>query len=79
MTNNFTSDTHQQAYPEQYTHSLVGRHVSIAPQGKTLASGVVERVVSTRFGLLAILTGDKEGRAWAVGDCKPTESEQENQ
>lgn len=41
--------SHREAFPEQYTHSLCGARVR-APDGTEF---VVERVVASRFGLLA--------------------------
>ena len=64
--------THRKLYPEQYTHELVGKHVAVTVKGKVHVEGVVERVVSTRFGLLAIITGEDPLKAWAVKDCSPT-------
>ena len=64
---------HRETYPEQYEHPLVGRQVVVDMGGDTiLAAGKVERVVNSRFGKLAIIEGDKEGRAWATKDCKTT-------
>jgi hypothetical protein len=45
--------THREAYPEQYTHPRVGERVVV--HGRT---GTIERVVSSRFGLLAQLAGE---------------------
>ena len=70
MTEDSETNMHRQMYPEQYEHSLVGRHVIVAPRGEILASGLVERVVNTRFGLLVIITDDQEGRAWSIKDCE---------
>lgn len=56
--------THRELYPEQYAHPLVGKRV------KTPANteGVVERVVDTRWGKLAILE-NTHGRAYPVERC----------
>jgi hypothetical protein len=62
--------THRELYPDQYTHPLVGRRVVVRTRAGGRGEGVVERVVSTRFGLLAILDGDAT-QAWRVDDCTP--------
>lgn len=62
--------THRKLYPEQYVHELVGQQVTVSTKGMVRIQGVVERVVSSRFGLLAIIAGH-EGKAWAVKDCIP--------
>lgn len=43
---------HRQMYPTQYTHPMCGKEVSLRPPGN--AAFVVERVIVTRFGPLAI-------------------------
>lgn len=58
--------THREAYPEQYTHPLVGKRVG--QDGKSL--GVVERVFRTRFGLLAKIEGQPSNTAFAVKRLK---------
>ena len=57
--------SHRELYPGQYSHPLVGKRVRV--HGK---EGVVERVVNSQFGQLAILKGGGN-TAWAVEDCKP--------
>ena len=66
--------THRELYPEQYVHVLCGKRVrtSTTPPGKN--EGVVERVVESRFGLLAILEGRDSGDvAYAVADLEVVE------
>ena len=65
--------THRELYPEQYTHPLVGQDVKVSTRAGARIEGIVERIVTSRFGLLAIIAGDQEGRAWAVSDCTPKE------
>lgn len=55
--------THKELYPEQYKHQLCGEVVTVA--GK---AGMVERVINSRFGQLAIL--DRHEEAYLVSDCK---------
>jgi hypothetical protein len=59
--------THRELYPEQYAHPLCGRKVTAAG-----VAGVVDRVVPSRFGPLAILVGDGK-TAYALGDVQITE------
>lgn len=51
-------------YPEQYNHPLVGKTVAV--HGQVI---VVDRVVSSRFGLIAMVKGDV-GQGYAVDECK---------
>jgi hypothetical protein len=60
-------EAHRRAYPGQYTHPLVGKYVKVVIGGSVKHDGIVERVVSTRFGLLAHFE-DTEA-AWRVTDC----------
>jgi len=64
--------THRETYPEQYEHPLCGRRVRVVTGAGFQTDGVVERVVSTRFGLLAHLEGEPRV-AWALNDCTPVE------
>jgi hypothetical protein len=57
-------------FSEQYQHPLVGKRIQVNTRTGCMAEGVVERVVSSRFGLLACLEGEN-GRAWAVNQCTP--------
>lgn len=54
--------THREAYPTQYQHELVGKRVRVI--GSSIEY-TVERVVGTRFGLLAPMPGDG-GIAYAI-------------
>jgi hypothetical protein len=63
-------DAHRRAYPEQYTHPLVGTSVSVVIKGSVKAQGTVLRVVQSRFGPLAKLD-DATETFWSVKDCKP--------
>lgn len=63
--------THREMYPEQYQHALVGQHVTVDLHGHIHARGIVERVLRTQFGMLAIVQHDQPGRAWAIKDCVP--------
>jgi hypothetical protein len=62
--------SHRDCYPEQYQHPLVGKRVRVSTRKGHEEEGVVERVVSTRFGLLAHLEGGGD-TARAVRDCTP--------
>ena len=48
------SKLHKEMYPEQYAHALCGETVYVR-DSKPQITGVVERVVSSRFGQLAHL------------------------
>lgn len=48
--------THRELYPEQYSHPMVGKRVAYV--GETAEKvATVERVVCSRFGMLAQLSG----------------------
>jgi hypothetical protein len=59
-----TRRTHQDCYPEQYRHRLIGKRVK-APHGRICK---VSRVVGSPFGPVAIMTTTQT--AWLVKDCK---------
>lgn len=66
--------THQEKYPKQYSHALYGTMVRVVThKGQLQKTGVVERVVQSRFGMLAILQG-KDETGWRVQDCKPVKT-----
>jgi hypothetical protein len=54
--------SHRESYPEQYSHPLVGKRVRVAG-----IEGKVERVLNTRFGLLAKIEGSAPKMAYSVG------------
>ena len=62
--------THRETYPAQYEHPLVGQTVEVynKKDGGMLIRGSVERVVNTRFGQLAKITGSGT-TFYAVRDC----------
>lgn len=62
--------SHREMYSGQYHHPLVGKRVEFRDQvtGTTYTSGTVERVVESRFGQLAILTG-VPGTAYTIADA----------
>jgi hypothetical protein len=63
--------SHRDCYPEQYSHPIVGKRVSlpgILVHGLP-ARGVVERVVPTRFGPLAILDSNPHA-AYLLSECR---------
>jgi cyclopropane fatty-acyl-phospholipid synthase-like methyltransferase len=64
--------SHREWYPEQYSHPLVGRRVSVRHQGSVVAAGTVDRVVSSRFGMLAHLGG---GSYYSTAACEPTKGD----
>lgn len=47
--------SHRESYPAQYTHPLVGKRVNVVFKDKITATGVVERIVQSRFGPLVKL------------------------
>lgn len=55
---------HQQTYPEQYSHELVGKRVVVGNE----IPFTVKRVINTRFGLMAVPEHD-ETQAWLVRQC----------
>ena len=57
-----------ETHPEQYNHPLCGKAVNVVFDGVLLESGTVERVVNTRFGQLAILTGSVRG--YSLTSCE---------
>ena len=69
-TSPYLNKSHRELYPGQYTHALVGKHVTVQIGVKKMAEGIVERVVDTRFGKLAGIIGDKSGTFWSIKDCK---------
>jgi hypothetical protein len=68
--------SHRDLYPAQYADPLCGLRVRVAnssdDSGKPV-EGIVERVVPSRFGPLAILAEYGAARAWPAADCKPVE------
>lgn len=63
--------THREMYPGQYTHPLCGKLVKL--KGSLGKGFRVERVVSSRFGLLAIPEGGDGKTAYAVHQCVPAD------
>lgn len=61
--------THRELYPQQYSHPLVGKRVKVSSAADPI-EGRVERVVSSRFGQLAILEGYGAEQAWQVSHCR---------
>lgn len=59
--------THRDLYPEQYEHPLCGRTVRIRNQEGTF---VVERVVSSRFGLLVLTREMGPTKAFSANDVE---------
>jgi len=60
------SNSHREAFPEQYNHQMCGKNVRVKKRGETGASGnapshsvsgTVLRVVPSRFGELAQISG----------------------
>lgn len=78
--------THREMYPDQYSHPRCGQHVQVVYKGKlttkrdgTPVTGIIERVVNSRYGLIAILEGSRFGEndgdpAWLLSDCKPLDN-----
>lgn len=59
--------THRELYPSQYEHELVGQIVR--HKTKPEIEGECTRVVSSRFGKLAHVEGQKN--LWGVWDLEP--------
>lgn len=65
---------HRDAFPEQYSHPLVGKTVRVETHAGKQGAGKVIRVFGTRFGQLAEVEGvGGKGTAWRVSDCKAGE------
>ena len=62
--------THREAYPEQYSHPRCGQQVRVTHEGEEVARGLIERVVFSRFGPLAILDSTGCEKAWSLGACE---------
>ena len=60
---------HPDIYPEQYQHPLCGKLVRVTTHTGYITQMMVERVVSTRFGLLACPPGDPNQTAYLITDC----------
>lgn len=72
--------THKDAYPEQYTHTLVGKTVNVVTSQGRQGSGTVSRVFNTYFGQLAKVEGvGGERDAWSITDCHISSVTQENE
>lgn len=71
LMNRIKGHTHRELYPEQYSHSLCGKKVEVAPgpAGECI-TGTVQRVVNSRFGELAILEEHGDEKAWAVSHLR---------
>lgn len=66
--------THRTAYPEQYSHPMVGRLVAVMWQGKEAKRGTIERVIEgSRFGTMAKLDTDADDTFRALAHCVPVE------
>lgn len=63
--------THQELYPEQYSHPLVGKKVRVVINGDEKRTGTVARVMGSRFGSIADF-GDSDVY-WAAKYCHPIE------
>lgn len=57
-------DLHRETFPDQYTHPLVGTRVRVND-----VEGEVTRVITSRFGQLAIIDGDAK-TAYPVDQCE---------
>ncbi len=62
--------SHRELYPDQYAHPLCGKRVRVKSDDHEFED-VVERVVMSRFGELAILEGQPHTKAWSVRSCTP--------
>lgn len=70
------ADQHREMFPEQYEHPLCGKEVFVEGVQDPIR-GVVERVVGSRFGPLAILEGSG-GVAYQISQCKEIDDGGEN-
>lgn len=59
--------THEEAYPMQYAHPLVGKEVEVRLVGGQVHRFRVHTVVTSPFGRLAT---DGAGKAWLVSKCQ---------
>lgn len=64
------TDEHRRLYPDQYTHALCGKTVRVETHTGFQGTGVVERVVNSRFGQLAHVPTVSAETWWSVGDCE---------
>lgn len=60
---------HKRRYPEQYNHALCGKRVQVKTSAGVQGEGIVERVVHSRFGQLAIVPEISTETWWSVLDC----------
>ena len=62
--------THRDVYPEQYSHPLVGKRVSVKTFAGEQGVGEVTRVFGSGYGPLAEVAGvGNSDTAWRVSDC----------
>ena len=65
---------HRRRFPDQYNHPLCGKRVRVDTnavfQGAGVVERVVERVVKSRFGLLASVPDISTETFWRVQDCR---------
>lgn len=69
MTEDQNIADHKRCFPEQYSHPLCGKMVRVKTCAGDQGSGVVERVVSSRFGMLANIPSISTEDWWRVQDC----------
>lgn len=72
MTNRMADQTHREMFPEQYSHPLVGKQVTITPPDGPPVQGTVERVFASRFGPLCTLAEHGGVMAWRTLDIRRT-------
>ena len=63
--------SHKEIYPEQYSNPLCGKAVAVLDKARDVIvdRGIVDRVVHTRFGMLAHLV-DSGDRWYGVWNCQ---------
>lgn len=65
--------SHRDTYPEQYRHPLCGKRVRVVHNGKEIARGTVERVMASRFGMIAALDDfDRTQTGYLASECEET-------
>lgn len=63
--------SHREAFPEQYSHPLVGKRVRVVTHAGEQGTGEVVRVFMSPFGALAEVKGvGGPNTAWRLRHCK---------
>jgi hypothetical protein len=62
--------THRDAYPEQYSHPMVGKRVNVMHKGNIVCTGTIERVTSSRFGQMARIDTAAKDTFYLLSSCR---------